>query len=489
MKSLTPQKLSLPLGKILLALCPLFLLASASEAATDSWTGAASSSWNGLNWTGGNNPPTTGDSLIFGTTAGSGTVLIDNLMTPSTFNVGGITFAANAPAFTINPATAGVNGFTLTGNITNSSTSLETINDAIVVAASRTITMTAGGGNITLGGTISGAGGFTTAGTGILTITGTNSYSGVTDIGVSTGTLAIGSNGALGTSLFEFAVANSTVEAVGGTPITIANTGSNVNNNFTITGTTGLTLSGSYFWGGSNVLTVNNTQLTTFANTTVIRIQSASTRTVTYQGTGNILISGSIVDGLAGATGSVTYAGSGTFDLAGTNTYHGATAINSGVLVLDNSANNNASMANTVITIGSTTSGTVQIRGNYTVGAGVAGGSLTLANTTTGPSLGNLVMSGGTNVLNLNSTTAAATVLTLNSGNSLTFGLGATSDEIVLGTGLKATVGTNNAVNIVGVGNLNGTTQTLISAGATSGSYSVGATSTSGSSVYLASIM
>ena len=114
----------------------------------DTWnTTPGSALWSASgNWATGstNKPPISGDSLVFG--ASTVTTLTDDLMTPGTFNIAGITFSAGAPSYTINSSTPGTNGFTLTGGITNSGTNLETINDAIAITASRTITMTTGGG-------------------------------------------------------------------------------------------------------------------------------------------------------------------------------------------------------------------------------------------------------------------------------------------------------------------------------------------------------
>lgn len=124
----------------------------------DTWTGATNAWSTGTNWSGTNTPPISGDSLVFGTAGAGGTTLLDDLMTPSTYNVAGITF--NGPsAFTINPNTAGTNGFTLTGNITDSSAVTQTINDLITLSnAVHTFTLTSATDVVKLGGNISVAG-------------------------------------------------------------------------------------------------------------------------------------------------------------------------------------------------------------------------------------------------------------------------------------------------------------------------------------------
>jgi fibronectin-binding autotransporter adhesin len=145
-----------------------FVSAQHAFAATDTWVGSVSANWGDANWSGTNNPPLNGDALVFNLLSpASGLTLSDNLMTPASFTVPGITFASTAGAYVINPATAGTNGFTLTTGITNSSTSLQTINDLITISGTGTFTTTAGGGNIELGGAISG-GTLNVAGTGTL---------------------------------------------------------------------------------------------------------------------------------------------------------------------------------------------------------------------------------------------------------------------------------------------------------------------------------
>ncbi len=80
-------------------------------------------------------------------------------MTPSTFTITGLTFNSGAAAFTIVQGTPGSSGFTLTGGLNNASTHLQTIQDNIVLNTTQNFTVTAGGGNVSVTGTLSGAGG------------------------------------------------------------------------------------------------------------------------------------------------------------------------------------------------------------------------------------------------------------------------------------------------------------------------------------------
>src|SRR4029079_12369263 len=151
------------------------MFAQPAQAANDTWIGNTSANWaDAANWS---SLPVTGDSLVFGAAGTAGTTLTDNLTTGSgTFTIAGITFNAGAPSYLIAPA-SGKNTFALTGGITNSGTNLETFNDNILLSGVSTITLTAGGGNLALGGVLSGVGGVATAGTGTLTLTRNNSYS------------------------------------------------------------------------------------------------------------------------------------------------------------------------------------------------------------------------------------------------------------------------------------------------------------------------
>jgi autotransporter-associated beta strand protein len=144
---------------------------------TDTWVGNTSANFSGLNWTGANNPPISGDALVFGAAGLSGTTL--NADQPAGITYAGITFTTNASGYTIN----GTNGITLTGGITNNNGNAETLNFPINCPNQVTITGSISGN--TLGGVISGAGGITLNGNiehniGGLTLAGTNTYTGPT---------------------------------------------------------------------------------------------------------------------------------------------------------------------------------------------------------------------------------------------------------------------------------------------------------------------
>jgi autotransporter-associated beta strand protein len=176
------------------------LIASPPLASAATWSGDTSNAWNdGGNW---DALPVSGDPLVFTSATGVGGLDLNNDLTSGSFNVAGITFDAGAPAYVIGDGTATPNAgntFVLTGNVANNSTSLQTINNPFSMTAVRSFTTTAGGGNITLGGNLSGTGGINKLGTGTLTLSGVNTYTGTTTINA--GTLALtGGNNRLATA-------------------------------------------------------------------------------------------------------------------------------------------------------------------------------------------------------------------------------------------------------------------------------------------------
>jgi autotransporter-associated beta strand protein len=170
---------------------------------TATWDGGGSdSNWSTSgNWTG---ALVTNAPLIF---AGTNGLTPNNDSTAGTA-YSGMTFNSGAGAFVI-----GGNAIDLGGDIVNNSSSTQTIN--LGLALQQNTNVNAAAGNINIGGAISGAFSLTANGSNVVTLSGSNSYSGGTN--VSAGTLVIGAGGALPT--------NSNVSVTGGTLRLAANTG------------------------------------------------------------------------------------------------------------------------------------------------------------------------------------------------------------------------------------------------------------------------
>ena len=232
----------------------------------------------------------------------------------------GFTFNAGASPFTLDG-----NAITLAGNITNSSTNVQTIALAMNSTANRTVTMTAGGGNVTLSGVLSGAGGYSTAGSGTLRITGNNTYTGNTSIGAGGNTLVIGHENALGTSGSLTFGGNGAFDVTTGSSFTIANNIYLSGGSGTFFGSGNLTLTGTLQFGGATrTLTVSSGTLTT------PMIDAVGTdptiRLFVKAGAGTLIVTGAAGADFRGGfrhdaglliLGTGSAVGTGTFDLNG----------------------------------------------------------------------------------------------------------------------------------------------------------------------------
>lgn len=264
-----------------------------------------------------------------------GTVTLTGTLGSNTVQVGGLIGAVgNAATLNLNVANALTAG---TLNI-NNATSVVNANVANSLGSGVTLTLGAGALNINAAQARTGS------------------------VAVNSGfTLGIGDNNALGTATL----------VLGGGTIRSNNSAHTINNAFeqgnantTVAGSQDLTFSGLFTNKGSATLTVTNTGLTTFAGGIMLRDTQTGQRSLTLNGTGNIVISGSITNG-SSYNGIMDYKTSGVVTVSGNNNYSGATTIG-GVV--------NGSNVATTVKIGSSTAlgfgGTSQVIGITTVNTG-----------------------------------------------------------------------------------------------------------------------
>ena len=189
------------------------------------------------------------------------------------------------------------------GNVTfTGSNALNLGTGAVAMNASRQVTVSAS--TLTVGGVISGSGfTLTKAGSGAMTLAGTNTFTGGTTL--SAGTLNINNVQALGTVAGTFTISGGTIDTPGGAISTVSYPQA-WNGNFTFTGSNTLNL-------GTGAVAMNASRQVTV---------SASTLTV-----------GGVISG-SGFT--LTKAGSGAMTLSGTNTFTGGTTLSAGTLNINN---------------------------------------------------------------------------------------------------------------------------------------------------------
>lgn len=216
---------------------------------------------------------------------------------------------------------------------------------------------------LTYGGTISGSGGVTQAGGGVLTLSGTNSYMGGTTI--NSGTLAISADANLGDAAgsvtFNGGILQTLSSITTSRPIALNGTGTILTNSLTtnifsgaITGAGGLTKTGL----GTLILTGNNSYSgNTVINVGILQVGNGGT---TGNISGTVMDNGSLIfaradqvnfGGTISGTGSVTQMGGSVLQLTGTNTYSGGTKILGGTLAI--SSDTNLGAASGPLTFGS----------------------------------------------------------------------------------------------------------------------------------------
>ncbi|MES2575471.1 MAG: autotransporter-associated beta strand repeat-containing protein, partial [Bacteroidota bacterium] len=271
------------------------------------------------------------------TVAGALTVNANNTLALSTYTLGSPTSTILYGGATTGSAITGTGQLTLGGNVTvndaTTGTSGATISCPVALGATRTFTVADDGTtatDLTISGVISGATfGVIKAGVGTMTLSGTNTYTGATTI--SAGTVKIGaSSSVLGTTAGITSVTSGAVLDLNG---------------FTLSTAEPLTLNGIGLASSPAGALTNTGGNASYSG--AITLASASTITATSSGT--LTSSGAVtgayvltLDGGTGSTGtmsgvistptSVIKNGAGTWILSGTNTYTGPTNITAGTL-------------------------------------------------------------------------------------------------------------------------------------------------------------
>ena len=279
-------------------------------------------------------------------------------------NNGAITLSANDSIKSGNSTTgkvvlnADLNAGTAAVVITNNATGTDTHQlGAQITGGSLTLTGNAQltatttlalSGNSVVASVLSGVGGLTVNGAGTLTLSGANTYAGKTSI--QNGALSAGSlnnvlAGAASSNLgAPTSVAAGTIDLGSGTTAgTLLYTGSGQTTDrvINLAGTTG---GGTLDQSGTGLLKFSSALTATGAGSKTLTLQGSTA------GTGEL--GGAVVDGSGPTTTALSKAGSGTWTLAGANSYTGATTVSAGTLALG--AANRLADASTLVVSGGT---------------------------------------------------------------------------------------------------------------------------------------
>ncbi len=360
---------------------------------------------------------------------------------------------------------------TLSNNVTYSATNnpnAATINGNLNLGSStRTFTVNHSTANTTadlvINAVISGSGGLTLAGAGLLLLTAANTYTGTTTI--NQGTLIVGANAPSGSA---GALGNATSAVVIGQASTSNNASLLIGGAFTVARNITVTSSdtGTITLGGSTAAA--SVFSGTIAATKAVTLAAAAGGTVTFA-------SSAVISG----TGPVTATGPGMVILSATNTYTGATTISGGILSISADANLGAVPASATAGQLVINGGTLQVTASFTLnsnrgialgpssGSGTGTIDVTATNTLTyggilannGTGTGGLVQT-DTGTLALTGANTYSGGTTINGGtllvnNATGSGTGTGAVMVASGGTLGGTGTVSGAVTVAGGGTVN----------------------------------
>ena len=349
--------------KIMKWIMAVLLIAGMAQAANRVWLGGTSTNLaTAANWSGGTAFLTT-DKMVFSNNVGTGSASLYNDINPASIVVNGLNYTAQSLAYTLSGNQIKLQNAGTAGITTDFATNAQTINCDIelnILNANRAIIVGASA-PLTINGIISGAltgasptnNGITKTGTGTLTLTGNNTYVGVTTI--SDGVVSIKHNNALGTTASGTTVASGArLELANNVTvaenISISGTGvnqgalRNSSGSNTLTGAIALTGSSTIYSATGSKMILNGGSINAGANTL----------TLSPGGTGSITVN-EVISG----SGGLIKTDYGTLTLSGANDFSGQLELRGGTTVANTIAN-----AGTASSLGTGTGSSIIRMGN-----------------------------------------------------------------------------------------------------------------------------
>lgn len=382
------------------------------------WVGANSAFWtNAANWLSNSSPASASDVIFSYLTRNTGSAYASQL--GANYSVDGLVFLCTGGALSINDASTPSHTLTLGAGGIDATAANQNIslNTPIHVAANQTWTVGPNipGNALTVNGALSGTATVTKAGSGAVVLNGTNSFSGTlnADTGSSTaddGALTIGNSAAVA-DVASIAIRNtgwavSSLQLANGVTVpcsvSLAGRSSTVPGIASVSGVNNSLAGGITLTGGGTSYVVQSA-LGSLSIGGIVSAGGTATgaRTLTFQGNGGFSIPASIQNGSASALG-VVKTNSGTLTFSGANTYTGLTTAAKGSLCV------NGSLAGPLLfNPGSGYFyGTGTVDGAATVQSGILSPGNTSVNSIGTLTFGgNLTLTGGTTLMEINPTT------------------------------------------------------------------------------------